>query len=344
VRLRGKSCPTHGIGYPLGREKGISGTHRAARPSAGGCGVEDQVGRTGATFQRRWNGAQVMEILFKGLHTDVAARFRDQATAKLSRLEKLDQKAIRVDVEVSVERNPRLASQKERVELTIMSRGPAIRAEAAAEDRFAAFDIALAKLDSRLRRALDRRKHHHNGRGPDRVNDRISDRVGDPIEPEQLMLPEDIELLAAGSVPAQPASPPTGSQTAGSVVAIDADGDGPLVVRQKFHQALPIPIDQALLEMELVGHDFYLFHDFDTGLPSVVYRRRGYQYGVIRLVEDPALVDDSVLAGEPRSRAESPAPSPQSALSARSALSAPPARVSDEEFVPQGHRGVGRAV
>ena len=104
-----------------------------------------------------------MEIIFKGRQTDVATRFRDQATAKLLKLEKLDQKTIRVDVEVSVERNPRQSSQKERVELTIISRGPAIRAEAAAEDRFAALDLALAKLDSRLRRALDRRKRHHVG-------------------------------------------------------------------------------------------------------------------------------------------------------------------------------------
>jgi hypothetical protein len=70
-----------------------------------------------------------------------------------------------------------------------------------------------------------------------------------------------------------------------SVVPIDMDGDGPLVVRQKFHRATAISIDQALLEMELVGHDFYLFHDLDEDMPSVVYRRRGYQYGVIRLVE-----------------------------------------------------------
>src|SRR5262249_53709334 len=100
-----------------------------------------------------------MEIIFKGRQTDVPARFREYAAAKLNKLEKLDQKAIRVDVELSVERNPRQSSQKERVELTILSRGPAIRAEAAAEDRLAALDLALAKLDSRLRRALDRRKH-----------------------------------------------------------------------------------------------------------------------------------------------------------------------------------------
>jgi ribosomal subunit interface protein len=228
-----------------------------------------------------------MEIIFKARQTDVPERFRDQATAKLEKLEKLDQKTIRVDVEVSVERNPRLASQKERVELTIISRGPVIRAEAAAEDRFAALDLALAKLDSRLRRALSRRKRHHAG----------LDRVADRVSPSQLVLPEDTELPAqrvassgaAVSAPAGEARARAASKAGReSAISIDADGDGPLVVRQKFHHARPIPIDQALLEMELVGHDFYLFHDIESGMPSVVYRRRGYQYGVIRLVEDPA--------------------------------------------------------
>src|SRR5215831_9914187 len=114
-------------------------------------------------------GAGVMDIIFKGRQTDVPTRFREYAAAKLNRLEKLDSRALRVDVEISVERNPRLASQKERVELTIRSRGPAIRAEAAAEDRLAALDLALAKLDSRLRRALDRRKSHHGGHWPYRL-------------------------------------------------------------------------------------------------------------------------------------------------------------------------------
>ena len=99
-----------------------------------------------------------MDIIFKGRHTDVQERFRERATAKLSKIEKLDHKTIRIDVEVSAERNPRQADRRERVELTITSRGPAIRAEAAGQDRYAALDMALAKLESRLRRAGDRRK------------------------------------------------------------------------------------------------------------------------------------------------------------------------------------------
>jgi ribosomal subunit interface protein len=220
-----------------------------------------------------------MEIIFKGRQTDVAARFKDYAISKLNKLEKLDQKALRVDVEVYVERNPRQASQKERVELTVWAPGPAVRAEAAAEDRIAAFDLALAKLDSRLRRALDRRKSHHAGQP----------RLADQRESELGVLPESADLLDQLSAVTGAASESSGAADeappADGVVPIPMEGDGPLVVRQKFHRACPISIDQALLEMELVGHDFYLFHDVEEDMPSVVYRRHGYQYGVIRLVE-----------------------------------------------------------
>jgi hypothetical protein len=69
---------------------------------------------------------------------------------------------------------------------------------------------------------------------------------------------------------------------------MEVRGDGPLVVREKTHAAAPMALDQALYEMELVGHDFYLFVDVDTKQPSVVYRRHGYDYGVIHLNADEA--------------------------------------------------------
>ena len=240
-----------------------------------------------------------MEIIFNGRQTDVAARFRDLATAKLEKLEKLDHKAIRVDVEVSVERNPRQTSQKERVELTIWSRGPVIRAEAAAEDRFAALDMALAKLDSRLRRALDRRKRHHGGHELERAADRRGAEQAAAATSYGSLAQTRGPQASAGTMPGRkqvrrqeaivsPMRDGADQSPSDSVVPIEMEGDGPLVVRQKFHQAVPIPIDQALLEMELVGHDFYLFHDIEEDMPSVVYRRHGYQYGVIRLVETAA--------------------------------------------------------
>jgi len=216
-------------------------------------------------------GVPYVDIIFKGRHTDVLERFRRHAIAKLTRIERLDSKAIRIDVEVSTERNPRQSGRRERVELTIASRGPAIRAEAAAEDRFTALDMAFAKLESRLRRAGDRRKGRHCGHQAARATD----------------LAEQAEQAEPGSFP--PSAPPgSAARPEDDVVAIQMEGDGPLVVREKFHGAAPMSIDQALFEMELVGHDFFLFRDKQCGDPSVVYRRRGYQYGVLRLVEEDA--------------------------------------------------------
>ncbi|MBB6350782.1 ribosome hibernation-promoting factor, HPF/YfiA family [Nonomuraea muscovyensis] len=218
-----------------------------------------------------------MDIIVKGRHTGVSERFRDHVTTKLARIERLDSKLIRVDVEVSKERNPRLAGQRERVELTIHSRGPAIRAEASADDRFAALDIALDKLEGRLRRLADRRKVHHGNHCPPSVAEltatlpdvdlppRKATLVPEPAESEEDQFPDDKQY--------------------DDIVPIEMDGDGPLIVREKFHKAEPMTIDQALLEMELVGHDFYLFRDKESGQPSVVYNRRGYNYGVLRLVE-----------------------------------------------------------
>jgi len=221
-----------------------------------------------------------MEVIVRGRHITVPARFRRHAAAKLAKLEKLDQKAVRIDVEVSEERNPRQSDHRERVELTIRSRGPAIRAEAAADDRYTALDLAFAKLESRLRRAADRRKIKHGDNNPT------------VRAPGALAVVES----AVASAPLAPASAPPRvtpavngegqAEPESGLVPIQMEGDGPLVLREKVHAARPMTIDQALLEMELVGHDFYLFHDRECDRFSVVYRRRGYDYGVIRLVEE----------------------------------------------------------
>ncbi len=215
-----------------------------------------------------------MDMIFKGRHTSVQERFRQHAAGKLAKIEKLDQKATRIDIEVSRERNPRQSGRSERVELTIRSRGPAIRAEAAADDRYTALDLAFAKLESRLRRSCDRRKERHSDHATVRVAGAAAPAAGwDGYEPAP-----DAGETAPG--------PPLARPSADSLVPVQMEGDGPLVVREKFHAAVSMTIDQALFEMELVGHDFYLFRDGDCGQASVVYRRRGYQYGVIRLVEE----------------------------------------------------------
>jgi ribosomal subunit interface protein len=236
-----------------------------------------------------------MEIIVRGRHITVPPRFREHAAAKLAKLSKLDRRAIRIDVEVSEERNPRQSDRRERVELTIRSRGPAIRAEAAADDRYTALDLALAKLESRLRRVSDRRKARSGDlgtvRSPALLGTVTEAAASAPQAAATGAAAEPAQSRVNGGGPVRPRAGGLDDHLDGAaqesrLVPIQMEGDGPLIVREKVHAATPMTIDQALLEMELVGHDFYLFHDSECDRFSVVYRRRGYDYGVIRLVEE----------------------------------------------------------
>jgi ribosomal subunit interface protein len=197
-----------------------------------------------------------VDIVVKGRQTEISDRFRQHVADKLAKIEKLDSKVISVDVECSKERNPRQADQAERVELTIRSRGPVVRAEAAAQDCYAALDVAVGKLEARLRKAQDRRKVHHGTKTP-------------------------VSVATATAALESPSVNGTAPDVAAAVAG--PDDDGPMIIREKVHAAVPMDLAEALYEMELVGHDFFLFVDGATGQPSVVYRRRAYDYGVIRL-------------------------------------------------------------
>ncbi len=203
-----------------------------------------------------------MDIVLKSRHLELTDRFRDLVEEKLARLEKHDHRVIRVEVEVDKERNPRQHDRAIRVELTAFSKGPVIRSEAAAEDKVSALDQAVDKMASQMRRAADRRRVHHGRHTPVSVGQALAG-----IDPEP-----------NGAEAEQPHE-----ERERHVGPITVLGDGPLVVREKTHAADPMTLEQALYEMELVGHDFFLFVDKETERPAVVYRRRGYDYGVICL-------------------------------------------------------------
>ena len=107
-----------------------------------------------------------MDIVVKSRHTEVSERFKEHVVEKLSKLTRLDGKVIALDVEVSKEHNPRLASKRDRIEITCRSRGPVIRAEASADDPYAALDLAYAKMEMRLRKVVDRRRVHRGRHAP----------------------------------------------------------------------------------------------------------------------------------------------------------------------------------
>lgn len=225
-----------------------------------------------------------MDIVVKGRNVEIPDHYRVHVEDKLARLERYDRKVIRFDVELFHEPNRRQAKSCQRVEITGKGRGPAVRAEACAGDFYAALDSAVTKLENRLRRLHDRRRVHYGRRSPASVAEATSTTIGASNGNGALTRSE-----SNGRAATQTALLPTPGSEYEGVPEVpeqrwDLDDHLPgRIVREKTHPAVPMTVDQALYEMELVGHDFYLFNDTDSGKPSVVYRRRGFDYGVIRL-------------------------------------------------------------
>jgi ribosomal subunit interface protein len=208
-----------------------------------------------------------VDIVVKGRNVEVPEHFRTHVAEKLARSERYDSKIIRVDVELSHETNRRLSKTCQRVQITLASRGPVVRAEATADSFYSALDAAVTKLEARLRRSADIRHHKQHARTPISV-------VAGP----------------GGGLEDPPGAPADDADGDGAVDRWQDDGRGNTsdggpgrVVRIKDHPSDPITVDQALFQMELVGHDFYLFNDAESGLCSVVYRRKGFDYGLLRL-------------------------------------------------------------
>jgi ribosomal subunit interface protein len=196
-----------------------------------------------------------MEIVVHGRNVVVPDHYRQHVAEKLGKLERYDGKIIRADVELHHEKNPRQNGSCQHIEITCRTRGPVVRSEACAEDFYKALDLATDKLERRFRHAADRRRIHHGRRTPPSVAEVTAS------------LPDTATVTEVPNEPEERYGPGR-------------------VVREKEHTADPMTVDQALFEMELVGHDFFLFKDVDSGRPTVVYRRHAYYYGLIRLTDD----------------------------------------------------------
>lgn len=212
-----------------------------------------------------------MEFMISGRNLTVSDRFREYADEKIAKIASLGDKVQRVDAKVTKETKTRQIAELLTVELTVLGRGPVIRAEASAADKFAAFDLAYNKLLERLRRAKDRKKVHHGRHTPKSVTEATA-----TLEPASTSTP----LYAASGLETDT------SAAEKSPYEVDNDipaGDSPVLIRRKVFSAASLTLDDAVDNMELVGHDFYLFVDKETKAPSVVYRREGWTYGVISL-------------------------------------------------------------
>ncbi|WP_428859259.1 ribosome-associated translation inhibitor RaiA [Bifidobacterium dentium] len=210
-----------------------------------------------------------MEIVVTGRHTQIKQRFRDVVESKMNRVTAIAPDAQRVQIVLSHEGNPRQADTAKRVEITVIAGCTVVRAEASSADEFSALDMALDKLTLRLRRTRDRRKDHRRGyTNPVPVDMGV-------VEPEPTVEP----VEEPNNSPADAVATDLGP---GESVEVQV-GDTPIVIRRKLHVAEPMTIDEALYEMELIGHDFFLFVNKETGRPSVVYHRHGWSYGVFEI-------------------------------------------------------------
>ena len=209
-----------------------------------------------------------MDITVVARNAEIHPNFREYVEEKVSKITLFYPRAQRVDVEPTHERNPRQADTAERIELTVYGKGPIIRAEAESGDRYAAVDIAAGKLFERLRRLRDRAKDHRRRYSHEMDEVEFLEEpapVEDTIEeaaPLKLRSAEDLKVGEARE---------------------EQLGDTPILVRQKVHEAEPMTVDEALNQMEMVGHPFFLFIDKETKQPCVVYHRHGWTYGVLRL-------------------------------------------------------------
>lgn len=196
-----------------------------------------------------------MDVIVTGRRCSISDDFRDKVSERIEGIERFRDRVQRVEVQVSAYPHKQ-PDQATRVEITLIGRGPVVRSEASADDKSVAFEHALDRLKSQLRRAADRRKVHRGLR--------VADTLETPL--------------------GEPAAEPTGdAPPVRRMAGLEVTGDGPLVVREKVFPATPLTLAQALDEMELVGHDFFLYVDAGSGAPSVVYRRKAYDYGVIHL-------------------------------------------------------------
>jgi ribosomal subunit interface protein len=198
------------------------------------------------------------DVNVTGRNVEIPDHFRIYVAQKLSRLERFDRTIYLFDVELDHERNRRQRKNCQHVEITARGRGPVVRGEACADSFYAALESAVCKLESRLRRSKDRRKIHYGDKRP-------------------------VSVAEATAIDAMPEPLTSDGETPQADGAVLDDHEPGRIVRTKEHPATPMTVDDALSQMELVGHDFFLFHDKESDKPCVVYRRHAYDYGLIRL-------------------------------------------------------------
>jgi len=201
------------------------------------------------------------DVQVTGRNVEIPDHYRVYVGQKLARVERIDSSIQRFDVELEHENNRRQRKNCQRVEITAHGPGPVVRGEGRADSFYGAFEAAVHKLERRVRRGKDRRRVHYGEKTPVSLHEAAA--AAAPLDLAEAFNPN-------GSAPVE-------------VTPAAEEHEPGHIVRVKEHPAKPMTVDDALYEMELVGHDFFLFHDKESDRPSVVYRRHAYDYGLIRL-------------------------------------------------------------
>ncbi|MBR4399343.1 MAG: ribosome-associated translation inhibitor RaiA [Aeriscardovia sp.] len=210
-----------------------------------------------------------MEVEITARRVQLSKKFKEEVDAKLGKVTKIAPDAQSAHIVVTAQPNPSMASDSRKVEITVFAGKDCIRADSASDQDVAAFDEALDKLMERMRRFRGKRRglRTHAAAVPEIALEppaspsAVQDSKNDPEKVEaKIKNDEHPEELVEARL-----------------------GDAVFEVRRKIHEAQPMDINEAIYEMELLGHDFFLFVDKETGNPSVLYRRHGMSYGMLEL-------------------------------------------------------------
>ncbi|GGD35489.1 ribosomal subunit interface protein [Microbacterium faecale] len=207
-----------------------------------------------------------MDTSIVGVGVSITDRFRTVVDEKLSRVETLAPRAAALDVKVTQSAHHRGRVEEAKVELTVTGKGKVARAEARAEDKFQALEVALDKLTNQLRRVKEKRVSDRQRPHGAHLKKDTGSLEGIDITPVDA---ETLHAVATGTIPTSQEE--------------TEEAYSPVVIRTKTFEPEWMTVEDAVDRMELVGHDFFLFIDAKTDRPSVVYRRIGWDYGVIEL-------------------------------------------------------------
>jgi putative sigma-54 modulation protein len=204
-----------------------------------------------------------MKTQIKGRNVTVTDALQDYANEKIEHVHKLllqrkIDEVTRVELELLVEKNPSIPEPCI-AEATVFTRGPVIRARESSTDMYAAIDLVTDKLQRRVK------KYHDKVHGKTRHG---HDKISVPAEP-------DVELAAVAA-----------TASLGDELGAESSGENGRIVKTKQFALKPMSVNEATLQLELVGHDFFVFTNAESNRTNVVYRRNDGHYGLIEPAEN----------------------------------------------------------